>query len=59
MCANGQRYALFGVGAYLSVPTGTGHHGAHVADRFVLPCSVLKVKDFGFKVNKESELQDA
>jgi hypothetical protein len=35
------------------------HHGAHVADRFVFPCSVLKVKDFGFKVNKESELQDA
>jgi hypothetical protein len=50
---------LFGVGAYLSVPTGTGHHGAHVADRFVLPCSVLKVKDFGFKVNKESGMQDA
>jgi len=35
------------------------HHGAHVADRFVLPCSVLKVTDFVFKVNKEPELQDA
>ena len=42
------------------VPRPFGHHGAHVADRLLLLLvTYLKLVDFRFTVNLNSEMQDA